>query len=398
MNDNFKFPDLLVFSHLRWDFVFQRPQHLLCRQARHRRVIYFEEPLFEFAMAPEINVRESKEGVTIVTPYLPKNLLPSSQETALIRLINRFLDEENIEKYSTWYYTPMAIPFTRHLLPKAIIYDCMDELSKFKYAPSEMVEFETELIDQADLVFTGGPSLFEAKRDLHHNIHLFPSSIDYNHFAQARNLVEEPWDQSNIPKVRLGFFGVIDERINLELLAQLAALRPEYQIVMVGPVVKIDPATLPKAANIHYLGKKDYQELPSYLAGWDIALMPFAMNESTQYISPTKTPEYLAAGRPVISTPIRDVVHPYGTKRLVSIANNAKEFALAIDSALQEECNNKDFLKKVDEFLSVGSWDKTHQKMLGLEREFLQRQSRQKIAVGVQRSASPQHREISFSG
>jgi UDP-galactopyranose mutase len=188
--------------------------------------------------------------------------------------------------------------------------------------------------------------------------------IDAAHFREARNKTDEPADQKQIPHPRLGYYGVIDERIDIDLLGKIAELRPEWQFVMIGPVVKISDEDLPRRENIHYLGGKDYKELPDYLAGWDVALMPFAMNESTKFISPTKTPEYLAAGKPVVSTPIRDVVRPYGEKNLVRIAATAEEFVEACEKALQEDRETK--TAEADRFLAEISWDKTWSQMANL--------------------------------
>jgi UDP-galactopyranose mutase len=269
-----------------------------------------------------------------------------------------------IENFVTWYYTPMMLDWTDHLEPQTVVYDCMDELSGFKFAPPELIENEAKLFRNADLVFTGGQSLYEAKKHQHERVYAFPSSIDAEHFREARNKTDEPDDQKQIAHPRLGYYGVIDERIDIKLLGEIADLRPEWQFVMIGPVVKISDEDLPRRANIHYLGGKDYKELPDYLAGWDVALMPFAMNESTKFISPTKTPEYLAAGKPVVSTPIRDVVRPYGDMNLVYIASTAEEFIAACDEALQEDRASK--TAEADKFLAQNSWDKTWSRMADL--------------------------------
>lgn len=354
--------DLLVFSHLRWDFVFQRPQHLMSRFAIFRRVYFFEEPVFGVSETPRFHIRESSEGVQVVVPHLPHGLNHSEQELALTRLVNELVEEETLENYSVWYYTPMALPFSRDLKPSVVMYDCMDELSLFRGCPPALVELEAELFKKADVIFTGGQALYEAKQDRHHNIHAAPSSIDYNHFSKGRKQVADPQDQAHIPHPRLGFFGVIDERMNTELLRDMAALRPDWQFVIIGPVVKIDPATLPQAKNIHYLGQKDYKELPAYLAGWDCALMPFALNESTRFISPTKTPEFLAAGKPVVSTSIRDVVRPYGHNKLVHIADTAEDFVAAAERAMAE-AKDGEWIQRVDAFLANMSWDATWKRM-----------------------------------
>ena len=309
--------DLVCFSHLRWDFVYQRPQHLLSRFANDRRVFYIEEPVFANS-SMRLEVRETDDDVYVVVPQLPDGLRSEIAITAVMReMIYKLFLDHAIDDYVFWYYTPMALRFTSHFTPIASVYDCMDELSAFKGAHSELPALEKELFKTVDLVFTGGQTLYEAKRDQHRAVYAFPSSIDASHFKKARTSRVDPSDQSEIPHPRLGFFGVIDERFDRDLLDQVAQQRPDWHFVMIGPVVKIDPETLPKHANVHYLGPKKYDELPAYLAGWDIALLLFARNESTRFISPTKTPEYLAAGRPVISTSIRDVVRPYGELNLV---------------------------------------------------------------------------------
>jgi len=358
-------PDLICLSHLRWDFVFQRPQHLLTRCAQERRVYYVEEPVFDADREPRLDVHASGR-VNVVVPHLPPNC---DRADVLTRLMDAFIAEESIQRYVLWYYTPMALEFTAHLQPEAIVYDCMDELSAFANAPAELRRRELELLDRASIVFTGGQSLYEAKRGSHANIHPFPSSVDVAHFAQARRVNTDPADQASIPHPRLGFFGVIDERMDLELLAGVAAARPDWHLVILGPVVKIDPATLPSAPNIHYLGAKTYQQLPGYIAGWDVALLPFARNEATRFISPTKTPEYMAAGKPVVSTSIRDVVRPYGQQGLVRIADTVDDFVAACEAAMEEDAAAR--LRSHDVFLRQTSWDGTWTRMRHLVDSFL---------------------------
>ena len=278
-------------------------------------------------------------------------------------MIDRLFAEHGIDQHILWYYTPMAMSWTRHLQAAATVYDCMDELSAFKGAPLALKELEAELFKRADLVFTGGRSLYEVKRHQHNNVYAFPSSIDAPHFARARSITEEPADQKDIPHPRLGFFGVIDERLDIELIDAVARLRPDWQMVMIGPVVKIDPADLPRRANIHYLGGKDYKELPSYLAGWDAALLPFARNESTRFISPTKTPEYLAAGCPVVS--IRSVMWcDLRGEWDGSYRGSAAEFVAGVEAALNEDAEAR--IEEVDAFLAQTSWDRTWGRMAEL--------------------------------
>ncbi|MEA2563162.1 MAG: hypothetical protein QOH06_4666 [Acidobacteriota bacterium] len=356
-------PDLICLSHLRWDFVWQRPQHLMSRFARDRRVFFVEEPTWEHT-EPRMEVSKGKGGVMVAVPHLPHGLSPEQTEAAQAELLREMLEQHEVAEYVLWYYTPMAIPFTEELEPLGVVYDCMDELSLFRGAPRELLDREAKLLAAADLVFTGGQSLYEAKRERHPRVHPFPSSIEAEHFRQARQACSEPADQAALPRPRMGYFGVIDERLDLDLIAAVADSRSDWQIVMVGPVVKIDPESLPRRANLHYLGMKGYADLPLYLSGWDVALMPFAQNESTRFISPTKTPEYLAGGRPVVSTPIRDVVKPYGEEKMVEIADGPEEFVAAIERALSGY--GEGWLERVDEFLSHGSWSRTWREMSDL--------------------------------
>ena len=354
-------PDLLCLSHLRWGFVFQRPQHLLSRCAKGRRVFFLEEPVFDGG-PPRLEVhQESPHGVRVCTPHLPEGKGEAERHAMQRALVDGLFEQYGIADHVLWYYTPMALPFTRHLAPAAVVYDCMDELSAFAGAPAALEERADELLRRADVVFTGGQSLHEAKRALHPSVHLFPSSVDVAHFGRARRSLPEPGDQSSIPRPRIGFFGVLDERLDVELIRAVARLRPSLQIVLLGPVVKIDPATLPRAGNIHYLGKRTYEELPSYLAGWDVAILPFARNASTRFISPTKTPEYLAGGKPVVSTSIRDVVRPYGELGLARIADDPADFAAAIDACLAEAPG--DVSARADALLAQSSWDTTWARM-----------------------------------
>jgi UDP-galactopyranose mutase len=357
--------DLVCFSHLRWNFVYQRPQHLMSRSARERRVFFIEEPVPVDGPAQLVMEKDST-GVVVVKPLLPPGL-DGEQTNAIMRdLVDRFF-AENIDEYILWYYTPMALEFSRHLQPALTVYDCMDELSLFKGAPTKLKDLEQELIHRADMIFTGGQTLYEGKKNGYDNVYLFPSSIDARHFEQARRNQADPADQQDIPHPRLGFFGVIDERMDLNLLREIAQARPDWHLVMLGPVVKIDEQDLPQAANIHYLGMKTYDQLPRYLAGWDVALLPFAMNDSTRFISPTKIPEYLAGGKPVISAPIRDVIDPYGTQNLVSIAGSGDEFVKAIEAILRRSREETArWLSRVDQQLSQNSWDYTWKKMMTL--------------------------------
>jgi glycosyltransferase involved in cell wall biosynthesis len=357
-------PTLLCLSHLRWSFVYQRPQHLMSRFARTCNLLYVEEPVPSSEAAPWLEVRPEENAVQVLVPRLPDGCHGEAADRAIRGLLDDYLARLGVEDLLLWYYTPMSLGFSAHLKPRVTVYDCMDELSAFRGAPAQLVERERELLRRADLVFTGGYSIWEAKRQLHANAHAFPSSVDIEHFAVARSEQADPPDQAAIGHPRLGFYGVIDERFDVGLLGELAAMRPDWHLVMIGPVVKIDPATLPRAGNIHYLGGKTYDQLPRYLAGWDVALMPFALNESTRFISPTKTPEYLAGGCPVVSTPIADVVRSYGDTEVVLIAGTPEAFSDAIEQALDLAADRESLLARCDEVLGDMSWDRTHAQMM----------------------------------
>ena len=347
-------PTLIVLSHLRWDFVFQRPQHLLTHAAATYDVVVVEEPIFNEEATPGAITLERGANLRIVQPTLPIGTAASSvvdhQRAVLLELAAKA-----IGPLTLWFYTPIALAFAQDIPADLIVFDKMDELAAFANAPPLLKALEAEMLERADVVFTGGAAMFKAAEHRHDNIHCFPSSIDTAHFGAARAGMADPVDQANIPHPRIGFFGVIDERMDIALVGEVARSRPDWQFLMIGPTAKIDPADLPRAANLHWLGGKSYADLPAYLANWDIGFMPFAINDATKYISPTKTPEFLAAGLPVVSTSITDVVTPYGDRGLVEIASTTAETVAAIARVLVRP--KGDWLARVDAQLAQGSWD-----------------------------------------
>src|SRR5579871_4222006 len=353
-------PAILTFSHLRWNFVHQRPQHILSRLARRHRVVFVEEPILDHSEAPRWQFEKPAPNVVVCRPHTPCEApgFDDRQLPYLRQLLPELIERQNLADYLVWFYTPLPIVLTRQLRPQAVIYDCMDELAAFLGAPPELFLREEELLAKADLVFTGGPSLYRAKKDRHPRVYCFPSSVDAQHFASAHNGLEEAPDQVSLPHPRLGYYGVIDERLDLNLLESVATAHPEWQIVVVGPVVKIDPFTLPRNPNIHYFGQRPYAQLPAYLRGWDVCLMPFARNRSTQFISPTKTLEYMAAGKTIVSTPITDVAEPYAD--IVYLGGTTEEFIAGCEKAVsvgREERNAR--VRSMREVLSRTSWDAT---------------------------------------
>ncbi len=350
-------PTLIVFCHLRWDFVFQRPQHLMTRLAEHYRILFVEEPVYDegkahlkkTAVAPNITVCQPHTGIQ--APGFHDDQIPTLQ-TLLADLVPEG------ERPVVWFYTPMALPLLQGFDPALVVYDCMDELAAFKNAPKQLLQRENALLNIADLCFTGGPSLYQSKRDRHANAHCFSSSVDAKHFQQALDRDYSHPEQAHVARPRLGFYGVIDERFDTDLISQVAEARPDWQIVLVGPVVKIDPANLPRANNIHYMGQRTYEQLPQFLAGWDVCLLPFALNESTRFISPTKVLEYMAAELPSVSTPITDVKVPYGD--VVAIADTPEKFIAACERMLAMNDAQKATLRdRMRAIVANTSWDKT---------------------------------------
>lgn len=352
--------DIVVFSHLRWDFVYQRPQHLLSRLAENHRVIFVEEPVFDDGGELRMECSTPEKNVTVCRPHSPRRGHGFSDEQLpyVRNLLRKLVRQEKLENYIVWFYTPMAMPLADNLQPRAIVYDCMDELSAFLNAPRQLLDREAELLKLADVVFTGGPSLYRAKKNRHSNVHCFPSSVDAKHFGAARNPELDAPRQAHLARPRLGFFGVIDERLDLLLLDKLALAHPEWQVCMVGPVVKIDPATLPRRPNIHYFGQQSYASLPGFLAGWDVCLLPFARNDSTRFISPTKTLEYMAAEKPIVSTPITDVAEPYGD--IAYFGDSPEAFIGACERAFSAgDAERSARTAKMQQVLSRTSWDAT---------------------------------------
>ncbi|MEJ1157274.1 glycosyltransferase [Prosthecomicrobium sp. N25] len=336
----------------------------MTRAGSRYEVVFIEEPFY--ADVPDSFLESTCEGkVNVLVPMLPERLYGADPAPTLRHLLDGWLAPRRAGRTLLyWYYTPAALAFSDPEDADAVVYDNMDELSQFKGADPALVALEDELIAKADLVFTGGQSLYDAKRHRHPSIHLFPSSIDRDHFGRALAGPPEPADLAGLPRPRLGFFGVIDERLDLDLLSGLALARPDWTFVMIGPVVKISEADLPAAPNIRWLGARPYADLPAYLGHIDVGIMPFALNAATEFISPTKTPEFLAAGLPVVSTPIRDVVRPYGEKGLVRIAGDLAAFTAECETAARTR--DPAWQEAVRRHLAVMSWDRTWRAMQAL--------------------------------
>jgi UDP-galactopyranose mutase len=362
-------PPLVCFSHLRWDFVWQRPQQLMSRFARNRRVFFVEEPVFrDEAGAPPDGARlelRDANGVTVAQPICrdPGPDGGPALDAMFARLAAELVEGQELRAPALWFYTPMLLPAADRVDAGLVVYDAMDELSLFKDAPPALLPREDRLLKLADVVFTGGVSLGKAKAQRHGNVHAFPSGVEVDHYARALDAATPvPADLDALPHPRLGFFGVIDERIDLPLLDAVAAARPEWTLAMLGPVLKISPEDLPRRPNLHYLGQKPYKDLPGYVKGFDVCTMPFALNDATRFISPTKTLEYMAAHKPIVSTPVADVVGAY--TGAVRIARTPDEFVREVEGALAETAAAREARVAAErQVLARNTWDAIAERM-----------------------------------
>src|ERR687898_1709830 len=356
---------LVAFSHLRWGFVWQRPQHLLTRFAREMPVVVVEEPEYHLQSA-DVHVRQD-HGVTVVTPLLPRTSekygFGNHVNGQFARLVEPFVRAGTNQ--ILWFYTPMALGVDPALVrPRLTVYDAMDDLASFRAAPPELRIREARLLSEVDLVFTGGPTLYRQRRDMHPSVHCFPSGVEAAHFASTTKALP-PEELAHRHRPILGYYGVIDERLDLDLLAEISDLRPHWTIALIGPVTKIDETTIPVRSNIVRFGQQAYDDLPAFLACFDVALMPFARNEATRAISPTKTLEYLAGGKPVVSTPITDVIALYGDA--VEIATTGQEFVAAAESVLNRTSDaDRQWRTRAARLLAAHDWDCIASEMLAV--------------------------------
>ncbi len=354
--------DLVVASHLRWSFVWQRPQQLLSRLARERRILFVEEPVYTDSTVAEVPVLEHvANNITVLAPRVPRPDREGASIWAdrdrITRQVRSALDLLEFDTRALWFYTPLPEFLLHAVDPELVIYDVMDELSMFKFAPPELKEQEARLLRRSDVVFTGGASLYESKKPYNKSTHLFASGVDAKHYFKACDQsTPVPDFVKHLNGPIATYIGVIDERLDYDIIAAMAARRPDVQFLMCGPIVKVDPNELPKAPNLHYPGQQSYEDLPSILKGSDICLMPFARNDATKFISPTKTLEYMATHRPIVSTPIRDVERFFSD--IVYLANDADEFVKQIDVALNEHPHERARRRQREEkILAEHAWD-----------------------------------------
>ena len=347
--------DLLVFSHLRWTWVWQRPQHLIARIGRERRTWFVEEPWpTPDVTSPEL--RTERHGhVTRVWLAVPEDVGHVGFADTVLGHYAQGLPHivGEADERVAWLYSPLALEAAAAVGHDVLVYDVMDDLSSFKDAPRHLLLRQRQTLELADVVFAGGRSLHTGIVDRRPDAHLFPSGVEPEHYEAAR-----PFRARRSTPVA-GYVGVIDERLDLELLRGLAAELPDWEIQMVGPVTKIDPVELPTAPNIRYLGSQPYERLPEVMGGFDVALMPFALNDATRSISPTKTLEYLAAGLPVVSTRVPDVVADYTD--VVHLADDGPAFAAACRQVVQDDRAARD--RRVRPLQARQEWDHIAQSM-----------------------------------
>jgi glycosyltransferase involved in cell wall biosynthesis len=392
---------IIVHSHLRWDFVWQRPQQLLSRFAQRSDVLFVEEPIYlDDAREAHLVVTRRMDRVHRVVPMLPAEL--RGEYDASIVVIREALRQQlapagalggRFSRPIQWFYTPMPAPAMIGAFDeRAVVYDCMDELSKFRFAPTALVDRERHLLTQADVVFAGGYKLSQSKARYHGNVHFFGCGVDVAHFATARSAnLDVPREIASLARPVVGYYGVIDERIDYDLLRTLASSLADVELVMVGPVVKVDPAELPQAENIHWLGQRQYAELPAHVKGFDVCLMPFAMNDATEYINPTKTLEYMAAGKPIVSTAVSDVVHNFTP--VVAVARSPEEFVAAVRSAIEQP--NVELIARGFEQARANSWESIVSRMERIIRDAVRtRESRSErpVADRVRTESRPEAR------
>jgi UDP-galactopyranose mutase len=356
-------PDLICFSCVPWDFIYHRPQHLMTRFAKHFRVIYVEPPAYGEGH-PSYELSYPKENIISVKLRLPAGLPEEQAANVQQEKLAQFLNDLQVKHYVFWYYSPVALTFTNAFQPVLKVYDCMTE---FPYAQDgiDVRALEDSLLRQADFVFTAGPSLHETRRSFNQNTYCLPGSVDIDHFYGARYYHADPAEQAKIPHPRIGFAGVIDDRIDFTLLKAVALRKPEWHLVLLGPIVGLKKSDLPELSNLHFIEKKSYEELPGYISGWNITMLPFAHTDATRFINPLQATEFLAAGKPVIAAPVIDIIRTYGNRGLIQIAGTPEEFVRVANTHFTSR-DKTEWNDHVAEFLSLNSWDKTWQRMMDM--------------------------------
>jgi glycosyltransferase involved in cell wall biosynthesis len=345
--------DLIVLSHVRWTDAWQRPHHVVSRLARERRTWFVEGPSPGGHQPPRL-VTLADGDVTRAWLEPPPTgegdgdaAGPETVETYR-RLLPGLVGPADGDRV-VWLCTPLALDIAGALDPTVLVYDvAIDELLSLRGVPQGVALAQKEALARADVVFTASPSLHRSVIEQGRpDAHLAPGGVDPAHFAAARR----PRTDRGRPVA--GYVGPIDERIDVALVAALATALADWEIRIVGPVGGIDPAALPRAANITYPGPVPYAALPEVMADLDVAVMPLAVGAAPRSTNPTTALEHLAAGLPVVTTPVPDVVTQFGT--IVDVADDAGAFALACVRALGQ--SRRRHRNRVAQLLRRHDWD-----------------------------------------
>lgn len=354
---------IIVHCHLCWDWVWQRPQQFISRLSKRHRILFVEtigpDPQLATPFA-RFYTPENLPNITVLRLQFPSWRWEDGDYVDRTRreMVQEFLKGPGRGQFDNpvqWFYDPMAVPaFHGQMNEILTVYDCMDELSKFKCAPPEIRTREASLLNEAEVVFTGGRKLWESKKLSNDNCHFYGCGVEVDHFARARAAeTRVPEDLANIPKPVLGYFGVVDERMDYDLVAKLADANPNWSIAIVGPVMKVDPNSLPKRPNLYWLGQRQYADLPGFCKGFNVCLMPFALNESTEFINPTKALEYMASGREIISTAVPDVISNFS--QVVKVGYSHDEFIALCRRAVEQP--DTEAVERGLEMASQNTWE-----------------------------------------
>jgi glycosyltransferase involved in cell wall biosynthesis len=300
-------------------------------------------------------VQQVRENFHVLTP--PVIPLPSSHwakrlnRKMLVSSIRGALRGLGDGPLQVWSFTPDVSYLLDALTPRKVIYYCVDDFASFTgYDRRRVQSDEVDLCKRADLVVTTSRALQEAKKSLNSNTIFVPHGVDYEHFAKALCPCAEPVDLSAIPRPRVGFFGLIRDWLDLDLVRQVAAKRPAWQFVFIGGHDWSVDLSLYRMPNIHFIGGRPYGDLPAYCAHMDVGLIPFKLNELTMSVNPIKLREYLAAGLPVAATPLPEV---QAYSELVRIGAGPTDFTAAIEAALQTPPEAR---RRLSEAMAAETW------------------------------------------
>lgn len=316
---------IVCLSSTRWSFLWQRPQQIMSRLCARHDILYVDPP-FPVAEEQVRGISNDESGTLIVKnlqtindalqifrpleisrfsyPDLDSNELLKMNQELLQCQIQKALFQLGWQHPLLWLYDPRNVNLVDQLNPCGVIYDCVDSFRSFSWSHPHVSIWEEALVDRADVVLATSRALYQERLRKNRYTFLVPNAADYKHFSPWQGY-EKPADITAISRPRLGFIGAIYEWVDLELLQVIADKSPAWNLVLIGP--KQHGLQLPERSNIHWLGQRGYAELPAYVHSFDVALIPFLVNETTQHANPIKFWEYLAAGKPVVSTLLPEI-------------------------------------------------------------------------------------------